>query len=52
MKEVTCPACGAIMESDDEEGLISAAQMHSKAGHGYDLPREHVLANICDAPDE
>jgi hypothetical protein len=44
MKEVTCPACGGIIEADDLVQLIELAQEHSWVAHRYQLPPEHVAA--------
>lgn len=46
MLEMTCPACGAIVESEDREELIVLAGEHTLAAHNYELPREHALAAI------
>lgn len=48
MREVMCPACGAIMEELDDERLVVAARAHTLDAHGYDIPREHVLESAQD----
>lgn len=42
MWEVICPACGALMEADDMDGLFVDALLHTRDAHGYEIPREHV----------
>ncbi|TWG98573.1 hypothetical protein L615_000300000650 [Nocardioides sp. J9] len=46
MKEVVCPACGALMESSDQDVLVELAKRHTLAAHNYDIPEEHVVAAI------
>ena len=50
MREVECPACGALIEEPDDEQLIAAARLHSREAHFYDLPPEHILKVARDAP--
>ncbi|GAC1574551.1 MAG: hypothetical protein NVS3B24_01850 [Candidatus Dormibacteria bacterium] len=51
MKEVECPACGALIEEPDEEQLVEGARLHSREAHGYDLPAEHVLKAARNIPE-
>ncbi|WP_157988088.1 DUF1059 domain-containing protein [Jiangella endophytica] len=44
MKEVICPACGALTEGTTDEELYEATRAHTVDAHRYDIPREHVLA--------
>lgn len=48
MKEVTCPACGGLIEGDHDDALYLAARMHTIEAHGYDVPREHLLQVAID----
>lgn len=48
MKEVECPACGAISEGEDEAALVANAQAHTLEAHQYLVPREHVLERQLD----
>jgi hypothetical protein len=41
---VMCPACGGIVEADDDEALYIAALAHTTEAHDYRISREHVLA--------
>jgi hypothetical protein len=50
VKEVECPACGALIEEPDDEQLVAAARLHSLEAHRYDLPAAHVLQAARDAP--
>jgi hypothetical protein len=50
VREVDCPACGALIEEPDDERLIEGARQHSRDAHGYDLPAEHVLKAARDVP--
>lgn len=52
MYELTCPACGAIVESHDREEVILIAGEHTLAAHSYELPREHAIAAIETVGDE
>ena len=40
--EVTCPACGGLVEAPDIEELIVRAREHTIDAHGYDIPADHV----------
>lgn len=48
MKEVTCPACGALTEGDTDDDLYTATREHTLDAHAYDIPREHVLASAVE----
>jgi hypothetical protein len=50
MKEVICPACGAITEGETNDALYEATREHTLDAHAYDIPREHVLAAATDVP--
>ena len=43
MNAVVCPACGAIVESEDKDDLVNLAREHTESVHDYSLPAEHVL---------
>jgi enoyl-CoA hydratase/carnithine racemase len=43
-KEVSCPACGALIEAPDDGALVRLAREHTRDAHGYEIPTEHVLA--------
>lgn len=45
MKEVLCPACGAIIEGEDDIVLIKRTRMHTLDAHDYNIPDEHVIAS-------
>ena len=49
VKQVTCPLCGGVVESDSPEKLVGLARRHTMAAHGYDVPAEHVIAAMEDA---
>jgi hypothetical protein len=49
VREVVCPACGAIVEGASDAELVGAARAHTLQDHGYDIPAEHVLAAAQDA---
>ena len=40
--EVTCPACGAIVEAGDTDELVVRAREHTIDAHRYHIPAEHV----------
>lgn len=48
MREVTCPACGAIVEAEDDHSLVEAARAHTLDAHRYAIPEEHVLQAAID----
>lgn len=48
MKEVTCPACGGLIEAECLADLVHNAQEHAWAAHRYRLPEEHVRADAVD----
>jgi hypothetical protein len=41
--EVTCPACGAIVEAPDPDELVARAREHTVDTHHYVIPDHHVL---------
>ncbi|MGW4335911.1 DUF1059 domain-containing protein [Rhodococcus koreensis] len=43
MREVTCPACGAIVEAETDDELLEGARAHTWDAHRYKIPDEHVL---------
>jgi hypothetical protein len=49
-KEVTCPACGGLIEASSMEELVVYAKEHTLDAHGYDIPDEHVLMAAEDVP--
>ena len=49
MREVICPACGALVEGRDDAELVTNARAHTLDAHDYDIPTEHVLAAAYDA---
>ena len=49
MREVICPACGALVEGEDDDELVARARQHTLDAHDYDIPAEHVLAAAQDA---
>jgi hypothetical protein len=49
MREVICPACGALTEGVTDDELYQATREHTLDAHAYDIPREHVLASAFDA---
>jgi hypothetical protein len=49
MREVICPACGGLIEQEDDDALYRAARLHTLEVHGYDVPREHLLQAATDA---
>lgn len=48
MKEVICPACGALVEGGNTDQLVERARRHTLDAHSYDIPTEHVLAAAYD----
>jgi len=42
--EVTCPACGGLIEADSEDELVELAVEHTQQAHAYRVSRAHVLA--------
>jgi hypothetical protein len=49
VREVICPACGALVEAGDDDELIVRARQHTLDAHHYDIPPEHVRAAAKDA---
>lgn len=49
MREVLCPACGALVEGASDDELFERARAHTLASHDYDIPREHVLQSASPA---
>ena len=53
--EVTCPACGAIVEAPDTDELVVRAREHTVDAHDYDIPAQHVrdaaVPAGAEAPD-
>ena len=47
--EVTCPACGAVVEAESAEELVTRAREHTLDAHAYDIPPEHVLRSAVPA---
>jgi hypothetical protein len=41
--EVTCPACGALVEGQGGPDLVTRAREHTLDAHRYEIPPEHVL---------
>lgn len=41
--EVTCPACGAVVEAPDADELVVRAREHTIDAHRYVIPAQHVL---------
>jgi hypothetical protein len=50
VKELECPACGALIEEEDEQQLIASARLHTIDAHHYVVPDEHVLQAARDVP--
>jgi hypothetical protein len=50
MRELECPACGALIEDETDEQLVHSAQLHTVDAHAYVVPGEHVLKAARDAP--
>jgi predicted small metal-binding protein len=48
VREVICPACGALTEGETDDELVQATREHTLDAHAYDIPREHVLAAAVD----
>jgi hypothetical protein len=48
LREVICPACGALVEGADDDELVERARAHTLDAHRYDIPTEHVLAAAYD----
>jgi hypothetical protein len=48
MKELICPACGALCEGETDDELFVAAREHTLDAHHYDIPREHVIASAVE----
>jgi hypothetical protein len=48
MKELTCPACGALCEGGTDDELYAATREHTLDAHQYDIPREHVIASAVE----
>jgi hypothetical protein len=42
-KIIECP-CGVVIEDDDEDRLVEAAQRHAAEVHDMELTREQALA--------
>jgi predicted small metal-binding protein len=51
MKEVICPACGALTEGRTDDEIYQATLEHTLDAHGYDIPRDHVLASVVETRD-
>jgi hypothetical protein len=51
MREVTCPACGGLIEEPDDQALVAEAQIHALEAHQYQLSREHVLQAAHDVDE-
>ena len=49
--EVSCPACGALMEAAGPDALYQLAREHTLAEHRYDIPLEHVLSAMGRAEE-
>lgn len=41
-KVIECP-CGVVLEGDDDDKVVSAAQAHASEVHDMDLTREQAL---------
>jgi hypothetical protein len=50
MRELECPACGALIEDETDEQLVRSAQLHTIDAHSYVVPAEHVLKVARDVP--
>jgi predicted small metal-binding protein len=48
MRELICPACGALVEAGDDDELIERARAHTLDAHDYDIPSEHVRTAAYD----
>lgn len=46
-KQLECD-CGEVVEADDAEHLVEAAQAHAREAHGLELPGELIL--LASAP--
>jgi len=44
--ELSCPACGGLVEGATEDDVVERAQEHSWAAHSYRLSREHVITAL------
>jgi hypothetical protein len=49
LREVLCPACGALIDGGDDDALVANARRHTLDAHEYDIPYEHVLAAAYDS---
>jgi hypothetical protein len=50
VRELECPACGALVEGETDELLIKAAREHTVDAHAYVVSDDHVLLAARDAP--
>jgi hypothetical protein len=50
MRELECPACGALIEDEDDDQLVASARLHTIDAHHYVVPEEHVRKAARDAP--
>lgn len=51
MREVTCPACGALIEGENDEELVELARGHTLDAHDYRIPDEHVLGSAREVDE-
>lgn len=51
MKEVICPACGALTEGRTDHEVYQATLEHTLDAHDYNIPRDHVLASVVEMQD-
>lgn len=42
-KVIECP-CGAIIQGQDDDDVVSQAQSHAKSTHDMDLSREQAMS--------
>jgi hypothetical protein len=50
--EVTCPACGGVVDATDEADLVARAKEHTRDAHGYVVSEEHVLQSALRVGSE
>jgi predicted small metal-binding protein len=48
LRELICPACGAIIEAAEIDELVVACKRHTREQHGYELPAEHVVMSLLE----
>lgn len=48
-KEITCPPCGEVIQADNDDELVTKAQMHAMDRHDTELDREEILASVREA---